>query len=275
MSKLSSALGILLGVIIVLLNMVDFSTGQIISAFFNLNAFLVVLGGTFAAVLINYPFSQVGCFFSGFKKILGSEPASSESAIEQLLYLSYLSQKKGILALEKEIETQPDSFMRFALTEMMVYRDPNHLQASLDNHLNSMKLRHATCQDVFNNMATYAPAFGMMGTVMGLIMMMVAQVSAESSTELVGQSQNMLSALLEGMGLALVTTFYGVLFANFLFIPVSGKLKVLSDSEALKNEVIVHGVLLIKEQQPPLLLKESLLAFVNDQTKQRLELSLS
>jgi len=275
MSKLSSALGILLGVIIVLLNMVDFSTGQIISAFFNLNAFLVVLGGTFAAVLINYPFSQVGCFFSGFKKILGSEPASSESAIEQLLYLSYLSQKKGILALEKEIETQPDSFMRFALTEMMVYRDPNHLQASLDNHLNSMKLRHATCQDVFNNMATYAPAFGMMGTVMGLIMMMVSQVSAESSTELVGQSQNMLSALLEGMGLALVTTFYGVLFANFLFIPVSGKLKVLSDSEALKNEVIVHGVLLIKEQQPPLLLKESLLAFVNDQTKQRLELSLS
>ncbi len=275
MSKLSSALGILLGVIIVLLNMVDFSTGQIISAFFNLNAFLVVLGGTFAAVLINYPFSQVGCFFSGFKKILGSEPASSESAIEQLLYLSYLSQKKGILALEKEIETQPDSFMRFALTEMMVYRDPNHLQASLDNHLNSMKLRHATCQDVFNNMATYAPAFGMMGTVMGLIMMMVSQVSAEYSTELVGQSQNMLSALLEGMGLALVTTFYGVLFANFLFIPVSGKLKVLSDSEALKNEVIVHGVLLIKEQQPPLLLKESLLAFVNDQTKQRLELSLS
>ena len=275
MSKLSSALGILLGVIIVLLNMVDFSTGQIISAFFNLNAFLVVLGGTFAAVLINYPFSQVGCFFSGFKKILGSEPASSESAIEQLLYLSYLSQKKGILALEKEIETQPDSFMRFALTEMMVYRDPNHLQASLDNHLNSMKLRHATCQDVFNNMATYAPAFGMMGTVMGLIMMMVSQVSAESSTELVGQSQNMLSALLEGMGLALVTTFYGVLFANFLFIPVSGKLKVLSDSEALKNEVIVHGVLLIKEQHPPLLLKESLLAFVNDQTKQRLELSLS
>lgn len=275
MSKLSSALGILLGVIIVLLNMVDFSTGQIISAFFNLNAFLVVLGGTFAAVLINYPFSQVGCFFSGFKKILGSEPASSESAIEQLLYLSYLSQKKGILALEKEIETQPDSFMRFALTEMMVYRNPNHLQASLDNHLNSMKLRHATCQDVFNNMATYAPAFGMMGTVMGLIMMMVSQVSAEYSTELVGQSQNMLSALLEGMGLALVTTFYGVLFANFLFIPVSGKLKVLSDSEALKNEVIVHGVLLIKEQQPPLLLKESLLAFVNDQTKQRLELSLS
>lgn len=275
MSKLSSAVGILLGLIIVLLNMVDFNSGQIISAFFNLNALLVVLGGTLAAVLINYPFSQVFCFFSGLKKILVSEPASTETVIEQLLYLSYLSQKKGILALEKEIDAQPDNFMRFALTEMMVYRTPEHLKSSLDNHLNSMRLRHALCQDVFNNMATYAPAFGMMGTVMGLIMMMVSQVGAASTTEVMGDSQNMLNALLEGMGLALVTTFYGVLFANFIFIPVSGKLKVLSDAEAAKNEVIVHGILFIKAQEPPLLLKESLLAFVNEQTKQRLELSLS
>lgn len=275
MSKLSSVLGILLGVIIVLLNMVDFDSGKIISAFFNLNALLVVLGGTFAATLINYPFGKFLCVFSGIKKILISEPASKEDAIEQILYLSHLAQKKGILAIEKEIDLQPDGFMRFAMSEMMVYRDMKQLRTSLDNHIYSMKIRHMECQDVFNNMATYAPAFGMMGTVMGLIMMMVAQVDAESSAQMVGQSQNMLNSLLEGMGLALVTTFYGVLFANFIFIPIAGKLKVLSDAEFAKDEVIIYGILSIKEQHSPLLIKESLLAFVNEQTKQKLEIRLS
>ncbi|MDX1795926.1 MAG: MotA/TolQ/ExbB proton channel family protein [Hydrogenovibrio sp.] len=274
MSKLSSAIGILLGLIIVLLNMVDFKSGQILSAFFNWQAVLVVLGGTFAAAFINYPLNQMLCFFKGVGKVFTAEPSSAADTIEQLLYLSHISHSKGPLALEKEIDGQSDSFLVFALTEMMVYRDEKLLKLSLENHLNAMRIRHLNCQDIFNNMASYAPAFGMMGTVMGLIMMMTSQVSAQDAAAVAGQSEDMLNTLLAGMGLALVTTFYGVLFANFLFIPMAGKLKVLSDSEFIKDEIIIQGVLGLKEQQSPLLMKESLLSYVNHKTKQKLDLVL-
>ncbi|WP_024850384.1 motility protein A [Hydrogenovibrio kuenenii] len=274
MSKLASIVGIILGLIVVLFNMVDFKSGELLSAFFNLQALMVVLGGTFAAAFINYPFSQMMCFFKGFIKVLTSEPASQSTIIEQLMYLSHLAYTKGELALEKEIENQTDPFLGFALTEMMIYRDEEHLRSSLENHLNSMRMRHLNCQDVFNNMASYAPAFGMMGTVMGLIMMMTSQVGGGDAANVVGQSENMLNSLLTGMGLALVTTFYGVLFANFIFIPMSGKLKVLSDAEVVKDEIIIFGVMGLKQKQAPLMMKESLLSYVNHKTKQKLDLEL-
>ncbi len=274
MSKLATFIGVFFGSLIVLLSMVDFEKGQLLSAFFNFQGLLVVLGGTFAATLINYPLSQMGCFFRGIGKVFASEPESENEAIEQIVYLSHIAQSKGVLALEKEIELLSDSFLRFALSEMMVYRDKDHLATSLENHLNAMRLRHLNCQDVFNNMASYAPAFGMMGTVMGLIMMMTSQMGGDTTTYTPGQSDDMLNNLLQGMGLALVTTFYGVLFANLVFIPIAGKLKVLSDAEALKNEILMYGVLGLKNEQPPLLLRESLTAFVNEKNKERLELTL-
>lgn len=272
MSKTATIVGVLIGLIILILSMIDFEKGKILSSFFNFQGLLVVLGGTFAAVLINYPFNQVKCVFKGIGKIFSAEPASENEAIEQVIYLSHIAQKKGILALEKEIDLIADSFLRFAIGEMMVYRDVEHLKSSLENHLNSMRLRHLACQDMFNNMASYAPAFGMMGTVMGLIIMMTSQVSTGQTTVYApGQSDDMLSSLLQGMGLALVTTFYGVLFANLVFIPTAGKLKVLSDAEALKNEILMYGVLGLKKEQPSLMLRESLMAFINEKNKQKLE----
>lgn len=276
MSKLATIIGLFLGIIIVMSSMIDFERGTVLSAFFNLQGLLVVLGGTLAATLINYPVAQVGCAFSGLKKIFVSEPASENDAIEQLVYLAYVAQKKGALSLEKEIDLLQDSFLRFAISEMMVYRDVDHLAVSLENHFNAIRLRHLTCQDVLNNMASYAPAFGMMGTVMGLIMMMTSQISTGDATVMAsGESDQMLGSLLQGMGLALVTTFYGVLFANFLFIPAAGKLKVLSDAEALKNEILIFGVLALKKEQSPLMLKESLMAFVNEKNKQTLNDALT
>lgn len=274
MSKLASIIGLILGLVVVLFNMVDFKSGQLLSAFFNLQALLVVLGGTFAAAFINYPLNQMACFFKGIGKVLVAEPESESKIIEQLMYLSHLAYTKGELALEKEIESQSDRFLTFALTEMMIYRDEEHLRLSLENHLNSMRMRHLNCQDVFNNMASYAPAFGMMGTVMGLIMMMTSQVGGADAANVVGQSENMLNSLLTGMGLALVTTFYGVLFANFIFIPMAGKLKVLSDAEVVKDEIIIYGVMGLKQKLPPLMMKESLLSYVNHKTKQKLDLEL-
>lgn len=108
---------------------------------------------------------------------------------------------------------------------MLVYQDRDTLKQSLENRLINMRLRHLSCQEVYSNMASYAPAFGMMGTVMGLIIMMTTQVTGNGSPYDTGASQDMLGSLLNGMGLALVTTFYGVMFSSLLFMPIAGKLK--------------------------------------------------
>ena len=273
MSKVATILGAILGMIILILSMIDFNSGKILSAFFNWQGLLVVLGGTFAATLINYPLGQFGCFFKSIVKIFSQETASPQLAIEQIIDLSHIAQQKGVLGLEKEIDFIDDKFLRFGITNLMIYRDEKSLRLSLEQSLNAMRMRHLTCQDVFNNMASYAPAFGMMGTVMGLIMMMTTQV-AQDAVVVDGQGQDMLGALLQGMGLALVTTFYGVLFSNFLFIPTAGKLKVLSDAEVLKNQILIEGIIGLKHEESPIMLREMLMVFVNDLTKQRLDQSM-
>jgi chemotaxis protein MotA len=268
MSKLATIIGVLLGLVIIGLNMIDYQQGRLLTAFFNWQGLLVVLGGTLAATLINYPLSQVGCAWHGLGRIFTAEPDRVEPAIEQIVTLSYLAHRKGLLALENELDLIDDDFLRFGISEMMVYQDIPQLEASLENHLNTSQLRHLNCQEMFYNMAAYAPAFGMMGTVMGLIMMMTTHVGGAQNG--VGPGDDMLQGLLQGMGLALVTTFYGVLLANLAFTPIAGKLKVLSDAEALKNEILMYGILGIKKNVAPLLLKESLMAFVNNKNKQRL-----
>ncbi|MDR9498863.1 MAG: MotA/TolQ/ExbB proton channel family protein [Hydrogenovibrio sp.] len=268
MSKLATIIGVLLGLVIIGLNMIDYEQGRLLTAFFNWQGLLVVLGGTLAATLINYPLSQVNCVWHGLGRIFTAEPDRVEPAIEQIVTLSYLAHRKGPLALENELDLIDDEFLRFAVSEMMVYQDVPQLEASLENHLNTSQLRHLNCQEMFYNMAAYAPAFGMMGTVMGLIMMMTTHVGGAQNG--IGPGDDMLQGLLQGMGLALVTTFYGVLLANLAFTPIAGKLKVLSDAEALKNDILMYGILGIKKNVAPLLLKESLMAFVNNKNKQRL-----
>ncbi|BCN92635.1 motility protein A [Thiomicrorhabdus immobilis] len=271
MSKFATLLGILIGSIILVLSMIDYQQGQFIYAFLNWQGLALVLGGTFAAILINYPLSQVACVFKGFAKVLTSEPAGYKDIIEEMVRLSHISKQKGLLGVENEIDSIEDRYLKFALTEMLVYQNSDTLRQSLENRLFNIRLRHLSCQEVFGNMASYAPAFGMMGTVMGLIIMMTTQVTDTGSPYGGANGQDMLGGLLSGMGLALVTTFYGVLFSNLVFLPIAGKLKVLTDAEVLRNEMIIQGVIALKKSDATLLVKEQLLAYVNEKTKQKLE----
>ncbi len=211
MSKFATILGLIIGSIILILSMIDYQQGEFISAFLNWQGLALVLGGTFAAIFINYPLQQVGCVFKGFSKVFTTEPATHDDVIEALVHLSHVSKQKGLLGVEHKIDSIDDSFFRFSLTEMLVYQDRDTLKQSLENRLINMRLRHLSCQEVYSNMASYAPAFGMMGTVMGLIIMMTTQVTGNGSPYDTGASQDMLGSLLNGMGLALVTTFYGAL----------------------------------------------------------------
>jgi chemotaxis protein MotA len=121
-------------------------------------------------------------------------------------------------------------------------------------------------------MASYAPAFGMLGTVMGLIIMMASQADSSSAAVLgSSQSDDVMAKLLSGMGIALVTTFYGVLLSNLFFLPIAGKLKTLSEHEVRVDEIIIVGMLALQRQDSPLRMKDTLLNFVSERMRIQLE----
>ncbi|MBO1923171.1 MULTISPECIES: motility protein A [Thiomicrorhabdus] len=270
MSRLASFLGILLGVVLLASTMFDYQQQSFISAFLNWQALLLVLGGTFAAALINYPLNQVVSIFPGIYKVFATESRSDEELITEIFDLATLAKRKGPLAIENQLTDVEDKFFRHSLNEMLLYQDAEKLRSSLQTRLMTNRLQDLNSQEVFINMASYSPAFGMMGTVMGLIVMMTTQINADMYSLVAAQSNDMLSGLLHGMGLALVTTFYGVLLANLLFLPIAGKLKVLGEQELLRNEMIIHAVVAMKAQESPLLIKEQLKSFVHEKTQQRL-----
>jgi len=264
MSKLATILGVLLALLVVFASMVDYTQMRFITAFFDVQSALIVIGGVLAATLINYPLNRLGCVFSAFVIVFSSESMHQQDVIDELLDLSIMVKRQSKLVLEEYAEDTKEHFLKIALMETLNTNDPLVLRRNLDNELNSMRLRHAACQDVFHNMASYAPAFGMLGTVMGLIIMMTSQ-GETSSVAVFGasQSQDMMGKLLSGMGVALVTTFYGVVLSNLVFLPVAGKLKSLSDSEQHAAEIIIVGMMSIQRSDSPLRMKDELLTFVS------------
>ena len=113
-------------------------------------------------------------------------------------------------------------------------------------------------------MASYAPAFGMLGTVLGLIIMMNNFSSGEEAASAASTAERF-AELLSGMGLALITTFYGVFFANMIFLPIGGKLKRRSENELMLKSIVVEGIISIHAREHPILIREKLMTFVPSQ----------
>lgn len=272
MSRFTTLLGILIGTFILLINMFDFGKMAFITAFFDASSAAIVLGGVLAVTLVNYPASRLPCIFQAIGIVLWRESYDKSIVIDTLLDLSSLSRQKGKLALESMLDQPLPHFLKLSLQELLNTQDPVALKRNLDNEMQNMRWRHANCQEIFQSMAAYAPAFGMLGTVMGLILMMTTQADSNSMASFsAAQGSNSLTALLSGMGIALVTTFYGVVLANFIFLPIAGKLKSLSEEEQLNAEIVIVGMLAIQRNESPMRIKDELYTFVSEKMRMTLD----
>ena len=130
--------------------------------------------------------------------------------------------------------------------------------------MNNIHSRHHAGQELFLYMASYAPAFGMLGTVLGLIIMMNNFSSGDEASSAASTAERF-AELLSGMGLALITTFYGVFFANMIFLPIGGKLKRRSENELMLKSIVVEGIISIHAREHPILIREKLMTFVPSQ----------
>ncbi|WDV47700.1 motility protein A [Clostridiaceae bacterium M8S5] len=223
------------------------SSGDL-GTFMHSQSLAIVLGGTIASTFISYPLAKVINTFKVVKNAFFSKPVSQQKVIEDIISLANIARKEGLLALEEAGNKSESYFMKKGILLIVDGTDPELVRNVLETELNFLDERHQEGQSVLNTMATFSPAFGMVGTLIGLINML-KEMSDPSS---VGPN----------MSVALITTFYGTLFANLIFSPLANKLKGRSSEEILIKEMIVEGLLSIQAGENPRIIEEKLITFV-------------
>lgn len=259
---LSTAFGLIIGLGLIILAILN-KQGDL-SSFLDPYSIGIVLGGTFAATLVNYPIKNVLGLFKVLAQVFRKSDLSHQRVINELVDKAEKSRKTGIMSLEADLGNIDDKFLRNGLELAINERDPARLRNYLELEMSNIDRRHNLGQEIFLYMGAYSPAFGLLGTVLGLIIMMSS--FAGSGTTGIGSIEfdvaKRFSELLGGMGLALITTFYGVLFSNLMFLPMAGKLKRKSEEELMMKDIMVEGIIGIHAKDHPIILHEKLMTFV-------------
>ena len=256
-------IGLLMGIAIIFLGIV--TGGGELYWFFNLNSLLIVIGGTFAATMVNLPLKAVVNTFNILKNVFKGEDYDYGGVIEEIVQKASKARKDGLLSLEADLGRMRDGFFKNGIELAINERDAKRLRTFLNLEMNNIHSRHHAGQELFIYMASYAPAFGMLGTVLGLIIMMKNFTTVDDSASAAFSVAERFADLLGGMGLALITTFYGVFFANMIFLPIGGKLKRRSENELMLKSIVVEGIISIHAREHPILIREKLMTFVPSQ----------
>lgn len=223
--------------------------GGSFTLFIDIPSMLIVGGGTIASTLINYPLSDVVSVLATLKNAFFHKSATPDALIKQLVHFATVARREGILALESHANQAGDEFLKKSVQLAIDGTSPELIKDILTTDLAFMEDRHALGQSVLTAMGTYAPAFGMIGTLVGLIQMLAAL--------------NDPSSIGAGMAVALLTTLYGALLANVFFLPCAGKLKIRTSNEMLLKEVIIEGILSIQSGDNPRIVEQKLKAFIS------------
>ena len=223
-------------------------TGSSLIIFISVPSFLIVIGGTLGAALVNYPVSYVIGLIGVIKNTFFSSLDSPQDVIERFKDYANRARREGILSLEPLIKEIDDEYMRKGLQLTVDGLEPQTIQEILETEVSYLSERHATGADLVAVLGTLAPAMGMIGTVIGLVQML--QTMSDPST--IGPA----------MAVALLTTLYGAILANLVFNPMSGKLKARSKEEILLREMIMEGILAISKGENPRIIEEKLNSFL-------------
>jgi len=243
---LSTIIGFGLGTAMILWSMIGGGGGLMI--FVNVPSVAMVIGGSFAALMIATPLPRIMKMMGITKKVLNVQNFGIEKIITTLVKFSEKARRDGLLALEDELEMVEQEFMKKGIQFVVDGTDPEIIKTMLFTELNQQQTRHEEGANIFSDWATLAPAFGMIGTLAGLIAMLANLSDAD--------------AIGAGMSLALITTMYGSIMANFILIPVNKKLKDRDAEETLVNEIIIEGILSIQSGDNPRILEAKLVSFL-------------
>lgn len=222
---------------------------------------LIVIGGTLAAVIASYPLGILKDIPKHFMVLLRGKQYNVPKLVDQLVDLAMVARQNGLLALEEKAEEIKDPFFKQSLLMIVDANDPDRVRQILERELENMMTRHDQAAGLYEKASAYAPAFGMVGTLVGLINMLKGMDLGDSSGA---------SSLGQDMGVALITTFYGSAFSNLLCHPIAKKLRIRQDEEELYCSTIVEGIIAIQAGENPKYLREHLLASLKQSQQKKL-----
>ena len=225
--------------------------------FFDPASILITIGCTVFILIASFPGSMLASIPKHLKIILNTKNFRPMQYIDQLVELAQIARKNGLLALEERANDQKDPFFKQAIMLIVDANDPDKVRGILENDIECMSARHEDAAGMYDKASSMAPAFGMVGTLVGLINMLKG-MDLETGASSLGSD----------MGTALITTLYGCLLAHMVFGPIATLLRNRDSQEVLCKMIIVEGIMSIQSGENPKFLKERLVTYMSQ--KQRL-----
>jgi len=220
-----------------------------IAMFIDIPSIAIVIGGTIAAMLVSYPFGSLLSIFGIAKNAFMPQKNDPVGVVKIIVSFAEQARREGILALENRLQEVSDEFLKKGIQLAVDGTDPAIIREILSTEVDGVENRHKSGAQLFEDAASLAPAFGMIGTLIGLVLML-ANMSDPS-------------AIGPAMAVALITTFYGALMANLVAIPLGLKLKKYSSDEMLVKTMMLEGIMSLQSGENPRLVEWKLMAFIS------------
>lgn len=248
-------IGLVVGVVMLIFGIM---TNGGITGFFSFidpASMLIVLGGVIAGLLINFPVRDMKHIFTVIRQGFSQNEQNLDQLIRTFVTLSDRARREGLLSLEAEIEEVKDPFIRKGVLLAVDGIEPDMINDIMSAEITAMEERHRKGRNILEKAGEYAPAWGMIGTLIGLVLML--------------KNLNDPSSLGPNMAVALLTTLYGTLLANLVCLPLASKLALKTDKEVFLKQIIIEGVIGVQAGQNPKLLEEKLSAFLSSTERKK------
>jgi len=229
-------------------------SGNLLS-FWDMPSLIITLVGSLCALAVSYPLEDLKTIPVAIKKVTETSEENLFTLVELFTELSRKARKDGLLALEDQLENIEDEFIVRCVRMVIDGMEPEVIRNVMEIEIEATQDRHKVAQDIFSTWGELAPAFGMIGTLIGLIVMLAKLEDA--------------STIGTGMAVALITTFYGAFFANLVLIPIATNLKIKTRNEVYRREMIVVGILEIQAGTNPRVLEEIILTYLNPKERRQ------
>lgn len=227
--------------------------------FYDYKSILITFGGAFSSTLVFYTFKDVINSLKAFKIALKMPANKDTETIKSIIDLSNIARKEGLLALEEAANGLEDQFLKKGILLIVDGTDPELVRAIMETEMICIETRHKKVISFYETLATMGPAWGMIGTLIGLINML--------------KGLNDISTVGPQMSIALITTLYGSMLANWIASPIAGKLKYNNDLEIMLKEVMIEGLLSIQAGENPRVIEEKLKSFLSPEKRASLNQS--
>ncbi|MFC4403630.1 flagellar motor protein MotP [Gracilibacillus xinjiangensis] len=246
-------IGITVGFLMIMFGIISSGGMGGFAGFLQVSSIFIVLGGLVAALLVNFNMQQIKSLKDVFQEAFKKNEHDLPELIALFEKLSERARREGLLALENELEEVDDPFIKKGVLLAIDGIEPEVINDIMNAEIEAMEERHFRGRQILDKSGEYAPAWGMIGTLIGLILML--------------RNLEDPATLGPSMAVALLTTFYGSVLANLVFIPMSGKLEAKTNEEIFIKQVIIEGVIGVQSGQNPRILKEKLSAFLSNKVK--------